>query len=87
MKRRISATEAAREFSDIINRVRYRGDEFIVERGGEPVCRISPVAPTHATLADLIEVLKKFPPDEEFADDLEDIIKNQPPIPKSPWER
>jgi hypothetical protein len=40
----ISATEAARTFSDILNRVRYRGEAFVVERGGEPVCRISPVA-------------------------------------------
>lgn len=46
MTTRVSATEAARTFSDLLNRIRYRGEEFVVERAGEPVCRMTPAAPT-----------------------------------------
>ncbi len=39
---RISATEAARNFSKILTRVQHKGEEFVVVRGGEPACRIIP---------------------------------------------
>jgi hypothetical protein len=35
--RRISATELARKLGDVLGRVRYRGESFIVERNGAPV--------------------------------------------------
>jgi len=38
----ISVTEAARNFSDCINRARYQGTTFIVHKGGKPVARIVP---------------------------------------------
>ena len=41
--KKISATEAARSFSDVVARVHYRGEEFVVEKGSEAVCKISPV--------------------------------------------
>jgi len=43
MPTRITATEASRQFSDILNRVRYRGESFVVERSGEVVARIAPI--------------------------------------------
>jgi antitoxin (DNA-binding transcriptional repressor) of toxin-antitoxin stability system len=88
MKTRISATHAARAFSDLLNRVRYRGEEFIVERGGEPVCQIVPARPAVRTVADLVQLLRTVPrPDDEYIDILEDITKNQPSLPPSPWPR
>jgi antitoxin (DNA-binding transcriptional repressor) of toxin-antitoxin stability system len=88
MKTRISATHAARTFSDLLNRVRYRGEEFIVERGGEPVCQIVPARPAVRTVADLVQLLRTVPrPDDEYFDILEDITKNQPSLPPSPWPR
>jgi antitoxin (DNA-binding transcriptional repressor) of toxin-antitoxin stability system len=36
----ITATEAARSFSEIMNRVHYRGESFVVERSGKPICEI-----------------------------------------------
>jgi len=85
---RISATEVARKLSDIINRVVYRGEEFIVERGGEPVCKISPVGPRRYTKAELVEFFKTTPKiDDEYLDILEDITRNQQPVPESPWSR
>lgn len=89
MGTKISATQAARTFSDLLNRVRYKGEEFVVERNGEPVCRIVPVEPKSFTGADLIRLLKSLPkPDPGFWDDVEWATKHQPPMPKkSPWER
>jgi hypothetical protein len=37
----VTASELARSLSDIMNRVVYRGEEFIVERNGQPTCQIS----------------------------------------------
>jgi prevent-host-death family protein len=42
----ISVTVAARKFSDCINRVRYQGMSFLLEKNGVPVARIVPVRPT-----------------------------------------
>ncbi len=87
METRISATEASRRFSDILNRVRYRNEEFVVERGGEPVCRIVP-AHRKFTVKDLAELLDRLPkPDPGFWDDVEWAIKHQGEMPKSPWRR
>ena len=40
----ISVTEAARNFSDCVNRARYQGVTFILHRNGVPVARIVPEA-------------------------------------------
>jgi prevent-host-death family protein len=39
----ISVTQAARQFADCINRVRYQGVSFILNKNGVPVARIVPV--------------------------------------------
>ena len=88
MESHITATEAARRFSDLINRVLYRGEVFIVERGGEPVCRIVPAGAVGFKLRDLKQLWKTIPkPDPAFWDALEEINRTQPPVPESPWER
>lgn len=88
MESKITATEAARNFSDILNRVHYRGEEFTVERNGYPVCRIVPARPVRSTVADFVRFLKEGPkPDPDFYDDVMEILRNQPPMPESPWER
>ena len=46
----ITATEAARAFSELLNRVRYAHQSFVILRGGERVARIEPAtAPTAPT--------------------------------------
>jgi len=88
MKSHISATHAARHFSDLLNRVRYRREKFVVERGGEPVCEIIPARPLARTVADLVRLLRSIPkPDKEYWDTLEDITTHQPPLPPSLWQR
>ena len=88
MESRISDTEAARSFSELLSRVRDGGEEFIVERGGQPICRIVPARPVRCTVADFVRFLREGPkPDPGFYDDVMDILRNQPPVPESPWER
>jgi antitoxin (DNA-binding transcriptional repressor) of toxin-antitoxin stability system len=43
--RTISVTEAARNFSDLVNRVFYSGESATLVRGGVPVARMIPAGP------------------------------------------
>jgi prevent-host-death family protein len=42
----IRVTQAARSFSDCVNRVRYQGASFILHKNGVPVARIVPIEST-----------------------------------------
>ena len=85
--RKLSATDAARNFSEILNRVLYRGESFLIERGGERICEIRPARPIRFTGRDLVALLKSLPPvDEGYLDTLEEIARSQPRLPESPWE-
>jgi antitoxin (DNA-binding transcriptional repressor) of toxin-antitoxin stability system len=85
MENRITATDLARKLGDVLGRIRYRRESFIVERNGEPVARIAPV-PT-STAASLAEGLKAWrgagSPDPGFADDLDRVNKADSP-PRNP---
>jgi prevent-host-death family protein len=83
---RVSATEAARKLSDLLNRVRYRGERFTIVRAGEDVGQLTPVAPrSKITLGALREALASAPgPDDDFRSDLERIRAEQPPA-ESSW--
>jgi prevent-host-death family protein len=77
---RVTATEAARNLSDLLNRVLYRGERFTVVRGGEDVAAIVPAAAARVTLGELRRALAGLPaPDNEFLSDLERIRGEQPP--------
>ena len=88
MKISISATEAARSFSDLMNRVHYRGESFVVERGGKAICEILPAKPPKFSWNDLAALLQTLPkPDEEYFEIVEDLIARQPPVGASKWPR
>ena len=58
----ISVTEAARNFADCINRARYQGTTFVLEKNGTPVARIVPEELQEkkgGTLRELAEALKE----------------------------
>ena len=83
---RISATELARRLGDVIARVRYRRESFVVMRNGDPVARVVPVTPSHLpSLKDIFDAWRAVgPPDESFADDLERVGAADRP-PANPW--
>jgi prevent-host-death family protein len=68
----ISVTEAARNFADCINRARYQGTTFVLEKNGTPVARIVPEELQEkkgGTLRELAEALKEvnLTPEERAA--------------------
>ncbi len=88
MKSRISATEAARSFSELMNRVRYRGESFVVERSGKPICEILPAKPPKFSGAEFANLLRSLPkPDEEYLAVVEEVVTKQPTVAESGWRR
>jgi antitoxin (DNA-binding transcriptional repressor) of toxin-antitoxin stability system len=71
---------------DILNRVRYRSEVFVVERNGKPVARIGPLpGTTGASLRTGLEAWRAAgDPDPRFADDLERVGAADH-IPEDPW--
>jgi prevent-host-death family protein len=64
----VSATEAARSFSDLLDGVEHRGERYTVIRRGRPVARLEPVP--HGSGADVKAALRQHRPDTAWADDL-----------------
>lgn len=87
MDRTISATELAKNLSDILNRIRYRRESFVVERNGEPVASLGPIgAQRGISVRDLIVQLGDLTvPGDGFADDLEAIQAAQPAAEAPAW--
>ena len=84
MEKRISATRAVRDFSEVLNTIKFKGVHYIIERGGRPIASMKSIDEKidSMTLGELKTLLKKLPRLEEeldaFASDLEEISKNQP---------
>jgi antitoxin (DNA-binding transcriptional repressor) of toxin-antitoxin stability system len=88
----ITATEAVRKFSEILNSIKYAGTDYMIIRGGKPIATIRPAEnqPRQLTLGDLSEVVKSLPTigDEaaRFNKDLKEARKHQPHMPrKDKW--
>lgn len=85
MENRIPATRLARNLGDVLGRIRYRGESFLIERNGVPVARIGPVtqgAPVR--LADALAAWTSVQGDAELARDLAAIGAADVPA-ESPW--
>lgn len=89
----ISSTEAVRNFSELLNNIKYRGDRYTVVRGGKPAASLIPVEQNRpaATLADLREIMRQLPSldsgDQRFAADVTAAANAQPPMPEAQsWE-
>ncbi|MEM7353258.1 MAG: prevent-host-death protein [Acidobacteriota bacterium] len=86
MRTTITATQAARSFSDLLNRVRYRGETFRIVRGGEEVALLEASPRREVSLRDLLSrIPSEGSKDPSFADDLEQIQAEQPTLGENPW--
>ncbi len=77
MKTTASVTEVSRNFADFINRVAYRGEEFVLVRGQKPVAELRPV-PHGRKLGEFPELMRSLPSlaagdVDTFARDLSDL--------------
>ena len=88
METTITATELSRSLSDILSRVRYQGETFIVERNGVPVATLAPPAPgKRMTWGEFKEFLEQHPPpDEDFARDIEEARSHLTPARIPKWD-
>jgi antitoxin (DNA-binding transcriptional repressor) of toxin-antitoxin stability system len=90
MKTPISVTEVVRNFADVINRVVYRREGFLLERGGRPVARLIPL-PQAGRLGDLLRILDSAPRLEEAEADAfsKDLVRARESLshlpPGDPW--
>jgi antitoxin (DNA-binding transcriptional repressor) of toxin-antitoxin stability system len=85
----ISVTEAARNFSDLVSSVHYRGETALLVKGGRPMVKISPArrAKTGRDLAALWPGLPRLTPAEAtaFEHDLKAARRVLRPV-KSKWD-
>jgi len=87
MEYHISATDLARRAGEVLGRVRYRGDSFVVDRNGDPVALITPVAgASMGTAREFVETWQSAGNRESaYADDLEAVGALDAP-PELPWD-
>jgi len=86
----VSVTEIARNLSDYLNRVVYRGERFLLTRGGKPIADLRSV-PQGRSLRDLPSLVASAPhlaPEDldAFARDIESgraSAEAEPP--RDPW--
>ena len=79
-EQRISATEASRSFSELLNRIESEGGRFLIHRRGNDVCVMAPppINPRHAS--ECIEHLRNRSPvllDGGFGNDLRKILAGE----------
>jgi prevent-host-death family protein len=88
----ITVTEASRNFGEIIDRAHYRGERFILTKGGKAVVEMTPLRRhSMVTAADLRRTLKGIrhlnkEEAEAFARDLDEARRSIPEPGGDPWE-
>ena len=61
--KKITVTEAARGFSEVVNQVHYKGARFLLTKGNRLVASLEPVAATGSVRAGgLYKILASLPP-------------------------
>lgn len=86
----INVTNAARNLSELLNRVAYRGVSFALTRGGRRIARLVPAGPPNEIrVADLNALFARLPPLDDdadtFAREVETIRRALPNEP-DPWD-
>jgi prevent-host-death family protein len=57
----LTVTEAARKFSDMVNRARYRHESTILVKNGVPVARVVPAGGARTIRKDLLDWWRSHP--------------------------
>ncbi len=86
-KQVISVTEAARNFAECVNRVRYQNMTFVLVKNGLPVARIVPNDEKVSTGRELAEALKNLQLSPENAKAWRRDLRNAHKVLKAPVDR
>ena len=85
----LTVTEAARNFSDFVSRVHYKGESMLLVKGGRPMVKVIPAsrAKTGSELAALWPLIPHLSPAEAEAFD-KDLANSRRrlPRPSSKWD-
>jgi antitoxin (DNA-binding transcriptional repressor) of toxin-antitoxin stability system len=85
----VTATEAAKNFGELVDHVREAGTTYVVERQGRPIVQIAPFAARRCTLAMLVDWVeaRAAAPGDEFRAEVDAHVRavNRPRIPASRW--
>ncbi len=87
-ERRISATEASRSFSKLLDKVEA-GRRFVIQRHGEDVCVMAPPVASGRRASDCLAYLRGRAPvalDDRFGVDLLDILAAEPVGEQPLWD-
>lgn len=90
--KRLTVTEAVRNFSEILGRVRFKGERFVLLKGGKPVAELGPTnAAAPLRLRELPAILEALPhldseDADRFARDLDAGRTAVGPVPAPLWE-
>ena len=92
MLQTITATDAVRNFSELLNGIRYRGERYTILKGGKPAATIGPAAGSmkERKLSDLKDIVRNLPRLEDDGDalarDIAQAVAVQPSIGEgNPW--
>jgi prevent-host-death family protein len=80
--RQLSATDASRRFSEVLDDVERDGESFVVVRHGRAVATIGPTS--GGTGKALKEVLRANRPDDAWAGELRELREGMDPV-TDPW--
>jgi prevent-host-death family protein len=69
--RRLTATEAARRFAEVLDAVERRGESFLIVRRGRAVARVEPARAANGKLVK--ELLRSYPPDRQWPSELREL--------------
>lgn len=64
----ITATEAARNFSDLLDAVEHNKESFVVRRGGKAIARIAPASVSSGK--ELKSLMREMAPDSDWEAEL-----------------
>lgn len=78
----VNATEAARNFSEMLDGVEHRGQTFVVTRGGKPVARITPVPTANGQAVK--RLLRQHQPDADWLGEIA-ALRADLPVEERAW--
>ena len=84
----MTATEAAKNFGELVDRVREAGVAVVVERKGRPIARIAPLDVRGCTLGELARWFEaRRPGSDEYPAAVEGYVTraNRPRVPAARW--
>ena len=81
--KQLSATDASRRFSEVLDDVERDGESYVVVRHGRAVATIGPAS--GGTGKTLKEVLRANRPDDAWADEVRELRESMDPV-TDPWD-